>query len=355
MNHHFSAYGTRAELFHPQMSSMRGCSAVPTAYFSSVGSGHNNSVTFIEKIGAGVYGEVWRAEYKGRSVAAKTTTCPTGFRQHEIELLKRCQTTGHAVELLAVENDTPKGTVLVMELCDQSLQDLLERGGLDNEDAYLEALCQILEGLIAIHSEGVVFGDLKPDNILVRADGSLLFSDFGDARDARQDYRHTPVHQLGWGSPMYHARPDVMKKDVTTASDMWMFAQTAIHLFTRQQARQNPSRVTEDMPLSDLMRQCLETDPAKRPSAREAFLEVNHSLRLGSPPTPSPRRRGSIPGPCGSQRQAPGSSPKRRMSTSDADMYCYHAGPGAVVTLPPPVAYSDWSSGWTQPPGPMMW
>jgi len=129
---------------------------------------------------------------------------------------------------------------------------------------------------------------------------------------------------------MYHARPDVMKKEITTASDMWMFGQTALHLWTHSPPVLNPTPIPDEMPLRDLIRQCLAEDPAQRPTAREAFLEVHHSLRLGVPLSPSPKRRGSIAPLSDDEGQAL-PSPKmqqRRMSTSDVGGYALGGSPG---------------------------
>ena len=44
------------------------------------------------------------------------------------------------------------------------------------------ALIQIASGITAVHRTGVVHRDLKPDNIMIRDDGSLAIADFGIAR-----------------------------------------------------------------------------------------------------------------------------------------------------------------------------
>lgn len=271
----------------------------------------SGSVVFQERLGSGVFGEVWKSEYKGAPVAVKVTSCPTGFREEELELLKKNQGE-HVVELIAVEQ-TVKGTAIIMELCDGSLQDQIFMGLCDDEEAFLSTCCSILEGLCAIHATGTVFGDLKPDNLLVRTGGKLLFADFGDARDAKQDHSRRPVNELGWGSPMYHARPDVMKKNITCASDIWMFAQTAIHLWQQQPATSNPSPMPYDIPMIELLQQCLSVNHQERPSAEVALREAKfllHTRREGSPRSPS-KRRGSLPASLPSQH-SPLPSPERR-------------------------------------------
>lgn len=71
--------------------------------------------------------------------------------------------------------------VLVMERAERSLRDLLGAGVTEAEGARL--LTEICEGLAHLHRSGWVHGDLKPDNILLMADGSVKLSDFGLATE----------------------------------------------------------------------------------------------------------------------------------------------------------------------------
>ncbi|MEV6778341.1 serine/threonine-protein kinase [Streptomyces syringium] len=67
--------------------------------------------------------------------------------------------------------------VLVMERAARSLRDLLATDVAEAEGARL--LTGICEGLAHLHRSGWVHGDLKPDNVLIMADGSVKLSDFG--------------------------------------------------------------------------------------------------------------------------------------------------------------------------------
>ncbi|MFJ9626238.1 serine/threonine-protein kinase [Streptomyces sp. NPDC101175] len=73
--------------------------------------------------------------------------------------------------------------VLVMERAERSLRQLLadERELTDGRAGRI--LTQICEGLAHLHEVGWVHGDLKPDNVLLMADGSVRLSDFGLASE----------------------------------------------------------------------------------------------------------------------------------------------------------------------------
>ena len=79
---------------------------------------------------------------------------------------------------------------LVLELCEQSLQKYTDRTNVEtlDEQALLEILRQISEGLQHLHRNNVVHMDIKPGNILVKCDGAgerFLLGDFGLATIAK--------------------------------------------------------------------------------------------------------------------------------------------------------------------------
>lgn len=260
--------------------------------------GSNDRVTFLSKIGSGVFGEVWKAKYEGDVVAAKTTECPTGFRDEEVAILRRAQG-DYTVKLLGEEERTPKGTTILMELCEGNLQDRITKdkaaGRRLSAAEFLRNMEMILEGLSFLHTTGIVFGDLKPDNLLIHSDGRFLFADFGDARDMRHEQIGRSVHEMGWGSPMYHARPDVMRQKLTTQSDMWMLAQTAIHLWTYDEARSNPSPLPHDIPLFDTLRKCFASEATDRPTAADMLHECRAMQISSASPSPSHSPRQHAP------------------------------------------------------------
>jgi serine/threonine-protein kinase len=83
--------------------------------------------------------------------------------------------------------------VLVMERAEHSLRRLLERDGPGPaESEKVRLLTEICEGLTHLHGTGWVHGDLKPDNVLIMADGSARLSDFGLAVELDGTHGYTP-------------------------------------------------------------------------------------------------------------------------------------------------------------------
>lgn len=81
------------------------------------------------------------------------------------------------------------------------LKSRLERGPIPAPEA-LAITEQIAAGLAAAHQRGVIHRDVKPGNILFRADGSAVLSDFGIAKQLTSDANLTSTGSF-IGSPNY--------------------------------------------------------------------------------------------------------------------------------------------------------
>lgn len=107
---------------------------------------------------------------------------------------------------------------IVMELLDgyRSLRSILERDGPLPVDAALRLTEQLLAGLAAVHSHGLIHSDVKPGNLMVGS-GPAKLIDFGIARTPqREDAGETTVGSL-------HAMPpeQLRGEPLTAASDLF--------------------------------------------------------------------------------------------------------------------------------------
>ena len=64
----------------------------------------------------------------------------------------------------------------------QTLSERLDRGPI-GEPEFRQILAGVLDGLEAVHNRAVLHRDVKPDNIILREDGTPVLIDFGAARD----------------------------------------------------------------------------------------------------------------------------------------------------------------------------
>ncbi len=77
---------------------------------------------------------------------------------------------------------------IVMEYCQGGcLIDIISKDKPMNEQKLKNIITSIVSGLELVHKEGILHRDIKPDNIMFRANGSAVLIDFGAARQAIGD------------------------------------------------------------------------------------------------------------------------------------------------------------------------
>jgi hypothetical protein len=84
-----------------------------------------------------------------------------------------------AIHEILAEREPP--AIVLEYVAGGSLEALLSGGRLATQRA-LQVICEVLDGLGAIHSAGIVHRDVKPDNILLDSNGRAKVTDFGIAR-----------------------------------------------------------------------------------------------------------------------------------------------------------------------------
>jgi serine/threonine protein kinase len=92
---------------------------------------------------------------------------------------------------------------LVMQLYEGSLSAALRDGGLPLA-ARLALAVQAASGLLYLHAEGVVHGDVKPANVLLLG-GAAALSDFGTAASAARAAASASAGLRGAGTPQFMA------------------------------------------------------------------------------------------------------------------------------------------------------
>lgn len=99
-----------------------------------------------------------------------------------------------------------------------SLKDVIA-GGLTPRQA-LSLLAQAAAALAEIHRLGIVHRDVKPANMMLRADGTMVLADFGIAKRTEGSMDRT-VHGEFFGTPYYISPEQANGKPATARSDIY--------------------------------------------------------------------------------------------------------------------------------------
>lgn len=114
------------------------------------------------------------------------------------------------------------------------LQDILNAVGSLNMRITRFYACQILLGLEALHSQKILFRDLKPRNVLVRSDGYLCLSDYGLCKELREQENYTTKARVGTRG---YIAPEVMNGAWYDYScDVFSFGVTIYRMMTGRSA-----------------------------------------------------------------------------------------------------------------------
>ncbi|UFJ40555.1 protein kinase [Brevibacillus humidisoli] len=147
------------------------------------GKWHHKSYTILKELGRGANGAVYLALCSSRKVAVKVGADPFDLLI-EVNMLKSVdqdQSLRIGPRLYEVDDLLIAGrsySFYAMEYVEgERLDDYVDRIG---RDWVVVLLIQVLTRLEVLHQQGWVFGDVKPDNILVgRADKQVHLIDFG--------------------------------------------------------------------------------------------------------------------------------------------------------------------------------
>jgi len=299
----------------------------------SSGSLLDNRYRLDERIATGGMGDVWRGTdvVLGRTIAVKVLrsamlTDPEFAARFygEARMMAAFRHPG-VVEVYDYSagdrNDEDNCAYLVMAFVDgEPLSTRLKERGRLGVAETMSIVAQAAEALHAAHENGTVHRDVKPGNLIVKPNGTVILVDFGVARSAAV----TSVTGLNAivGTALYMAPEQVAKGNVTPATDVYALGAVAYHClagtppFDGDNALQVALRHLEDDPeplpettVPPAVRELISRAMAKHPEDRfasaaefaEAALAAAGSLdwrsQLGTSATGTTLRRPSMPGP----------------------------------------------------------
>lgn len=242
-------------------------------------------------------GEVYLAqdERLGRKVALKFVK-PTGLDAAACErFLAEARTTArfahpHIVTVYAVGAHAGRPYLALEYLDGETLRERLGRGPLPLPEA-LRVARAVAEALAEAHRHGVIHADLKPENVVVPADGRPRVVDFGLARFAGAD------GVAASGTPAYMAPERWQGAAPTPAIDVWSLGvlvhelvegerplsdgELAAFAYAPRPVPLGPA--VAHHPVRELLQACLAVDPAARPPSEDVAQRLAALLDGGRP------------------------------------------------------------------------
>jgi serine/threonine-protein kinase len=188
----------------------------------------SNRYQVLAKIGQGGLAEVFRAQdvALGRLVAVKALrpeyVADPAFlvRFHREAQSAANLTHPNVVAVYDFGQDLGRPYIVMEYVPGRDLRTLLEQNGALSVRQAVDIGCQICAGVGHAHRAGLVHGDLKPGNVLIRPDEQVKVVDFGLAR-ALGESAMDEEGELVWGTPAYFAPEQAAGGNVLPATDVY--------------------------------------------------------------------------------------------------------------------------------------
>ncbi|OMJ73953.1 hypothetical protein SteCoe_27264 [Stentor coeruleus] len=191
----------------------------------------------LHPIGEGSFGKVFkgRRKYSGQIVALKFITKRgksekdlNNLRQ-EIDILRGLH---HENIILLLDSfETPHEFCVVTEFAQGELFEILEDDHNLPESEVRKIAQQLVQSLHYLHSHRIIHRDMKPQNILISANGTVKLCDFGFARAMSSS---TIVLTSIKGTPLYMAPELVQEMPYNHTADLWSLGVIIYELYVGQ-------------------------------------------------------------------------------------------------------------------------
>ena len=181
----------------------------------------------LEKLGQGGMADVYLGiqEKLQRQVAIKVMI-PLLFRDEQFSkrFIKEAQTAAQLnhPNIITIHDvgETGDSYYIVMEYLEESLSERLKQHGFLPPREALEVIRMIACALDYAHTKGFIHRDIKPDNIMFRADGTVVLVDFGIARAMDSTTQLTRTG-MSIGTPHYMSPEQCKGEKIDGRSDIY--------------------------------------------------------------------------------------------------------------------------------------
>lgn len=261
-----------------------------------------------ERVATGGMGDVWRGTdlVLNRRVAVKVLLpallADPGFIARfraEARMMAALHNPGVVQVYDSGEDTLPGGAradYLVMEYVDgEPLSHRLSTVGRLDAAETMSIVAQAAQALDAAHAAGIVHRDVKPSNLLVHPDGTVVLVDFGVARSTTVT-SITGTNAVP-GTALYMAPEQALGKKVSPATDIYALGTVAYHCLAGhtpfsgdnplevaiKHTQDEPPPLPDDVPVAvaALVARALAKDPADRHPDAAALAEAARAAASG--------------------------------------------------------------------------
>lgn len=201
--------------------------------------------TFIEKIGSGGMGCVYKAQDDhGHIVAVKMMSnkvaCLPDYRemfQAEVETLSRMDHPSVVHIVGAPYSDASGNLYLPMEFVEGLTLDryIGNHGGMLSAQETIHIMGMVLDAMQYVHQRGRIHRDIKPSNIMLRPNGSVCLIDFGIAKDSRVGSGGRTVGRI-MGTDGYMSPEQANGLNIDSRTDIYSLGCVMFYMLTGQHA-----------------------------------------------------------------------------------------------------------------------
>ncbi len=269
----------------------------------------------VKRLGSGGMADVFRAHdtQLGREVAVKVLYSRFAEDAQFVERFKREASSAAGLSHPSIVGVFDRGEwdgtyYIAMELIEgRTLKDVIRERGPAPPEAATDIVTQILRALRFAHQRGVVHRDIKPQNVLVDAEGRVKVTDFGIARAGASDMTETGSIM---GTAQYLSPEQAQGRPVDARSDLYSVGVVLYEMLTGRvpfdaespvtvalkqvsEAPIPPRELEPSIPpaLEAVVLRALEKEPARRFADADEFIRALEAARDPNAVVPRCTRR----------------------------------------------------------------
>ncbi|KAJ0436852.1 putative protein kinase AGC-Pl family [Helianthus annuus] len=243
-------------------------------------------------IGKGSFGKVFQVRRKGESVigdgifAMKVMRKDTIIKNNHVDYMKAerdilTKVVHPFIVQLRYSFQTKTKLYLILDFINGGhLFFHLYRQGIFSEDQARVYTAEIVSAVSHLHERGIVHRDLKPENILMDADGHVMLTDFGLAKEIDESSRSNSM----CGTTEYMAPEILLAKGHNKNADWWSVGILLYEMLTGKPPYTHSNRKKLQEKIINEKVKLLPRLSGEAHSLLKGLLQKDPSLRLGSGP-----------------------------------------------------------------------